>query len=173
MTTGRKVPPRSVTVTLGGEAYKVDELPVLANAEWLLSLEAVADEIFVALDTAAAIGSFPTTAEEFTAILRSGNIGALIGVGRAGVKLALTLPKRAIDLLYSYSPNLVEYRDEINAQATTSEVIAAFGKVLVLAIPLGGLIQVATAMQSPSPSSPSPTDGLPQNGTAPAPLPAA
>lgn len=133
----------SVTLTLAGRVYTIDELPMRQNAEWRKQLE----ETFAPLlDTLDGLNQIElNTAADLQKL-----VGSLRGV-------ILHAPDVLVGLLFAYSQELQSDQAFIEENAYESEMLAAFVEVLKLAYPFAGMLGLARQVQ--------------QNGTAPKPLP--
>lgn len=139
------------TVTLGGHAYTIEELPARKNAGWRKGLEAKLAPLMGIIEQAGA-GLELRTNEDLMKV--ASQVGQLL----------VTAPDLLIELLFSYSAELAAQQETILDTAYDSELIAAFIAVLGMAYPFESLARLASlasgSMRQPSPatsmSSPSP-----------------
>ena len=115
--------PRKVTIELDGEAYEVVELRSRENADWRRKLEEPFSELAEKLEGAPDV--------ELTDL--AGMAGLVRSVGGTLLQ-SIDLVK---GLVIAYAPAL----DEAVENAYDSEILEAFGKILELAYPFGGLIR--------------------------------
>jgi len=115
--------PRKVTIELDGEAYEVVELRSRENADWRRKLEEPFSELAEKLEGAPDV--------ELTDL--AGVAGLVRSVGGTLLQ-SIDLVK---GLVIAYAPAL----DEAVENAYDSEILEAFGKILELAYPFGGLIR--------------------------------
>jgi hypothetical protein len=115
--------PKRVTITLDGQEYVVEEKRSRENAQWRQKLEEPFKELAQQLERAPAVELTKVT--EIAQLVR--------GVGGT----LLQSMDIVVALLIEYAPGLREAVKE----AYDSEILEAFGKVLGLAYPFGGLIE--------------------------------
>lgn len=128
----------STTVTLGGVAYTVDELPARKNSQWRAGFEEQLGPILNLVAEAGA-GAAIASSDDLMRIAHS--------VGRVLVKS----PDTVTELLFCYAPTLEAARDLILDTAYDSELIGAFQAILGLAYPFGGLARQMASLASGSP----------------------
>lgn len=138
------------TLTLGGQAYTIEELPARRNAAWRKQLEARLSPILGIIEQAGA-GLELRTNEDLMKV--AGQVGQLL----------VTAPDLLIELLFAYSSDLASQQETILDTAYDSELITAFTAVLGMAYPFGSLARLislangstkpplpATSLNSPS-----------------------
>lgn len=135
---------RSTTVTLGGVAYTVNQLPMRPETEWRKQLQAQLEPLL------ALMGNYRSV--EF-------NTPADIAAFLAGLApLLLGAPDIMLKMLYAYSPELARHAGAIESNSYSDEVLAALQEVLGLAFPFArDLAKLGTVLAA--------------NGAAPPPLP--
>jgi hypothetical protein len=116
---------RTVSVTLGGQAYEIRELKSRRNAEWRQRLKEPFDALASALEQA------PGT--------DVGDTQSVAGVVRQFASLLFNSIDTISGLLFEYSPELQTDRERILEEAYDSEIFDAFVAVLGLAYPFGSL----------------------------------
>lgn len=127
--------PRTTTVTLGGKAYTVQELPIRASRRWRERASAPLHEL---------VGTLEGVDATLTATIRDADDMAeaarhVVGVLRSGTSVLTASVDTMLDLLFAYSPALAEDRERIEEEAYTSEAVEAFTEVLKLAFPLSAM----------------------------------
>jgi len=123
---------QAVTVTLAGKAYQIEPLPMRPSRAFRERISGQIGGLAQALDTA---GKGDVELSDLS------GIAALIE--RLGGTLAGSVDLIA-DLLFDYSPALQADRERIEAEAFDEEIIAAFGEVLKLLYPFGGILSSLT-----------------------------
>lgn len=149
---------RTETITLGGQEYELQELPLRKNAEWRAQLEARLQEFTELMGRA--------TTTELT------DTGSVLPILREASQMVLHSPDTLAELLFAYAPELAQQREQILDSAYESELMEAFGSVLKLAFPFGRLArQMLALVESGSdaiPSAPTSTNGSRQPTPTPA-----
>lgn len=112
---------RSVTVTLGGVSYTVQQLPMRPEAEWRKSLQANLEPILA-------------LARDYDQIEFDGPADVAAFLSNLA-PLLLGAPDIMLRLLYGYSPELARHADAIETSAYSDEVFAALKGVMGLAFP--------------------------------------
>jgi hypothetical protein len=126
-----------VEVTLGGQAYMIEELKVRQNAAWRKQLSAPFADL---ADLLAKAPRLELDAGEAASLLKL--------VKRVLAESIATVQ----ELLFAYAPALAADRERIEAEAYDSEILEAFTRVLGLAYPFGLLLEkVAGVSASGSP----------------------
>jgi len=113
---------KTVTVMLDGNEHTITELRSRKNADWRARLEEPFEDLARMLEDGP---------EVEIADLKS--IASLV---RDGAGMLLRSTDTIHELLVEYAPELAE----VIAEAYDSEIVAAFGKVLELAYPFGGVL---------------------------------
>lgn len=121
--------PRSKDVILGGETYKVEQLPMRANKEWRDSLGAPVMQL---IDL---VQNFDDLELKASDLLRITDVVKSLLLGSMDTLL---------DALFRYSPALNADREHIEETAYDDEAIAALGVIIGLAYPLD---QVLTGLR--------------------------
>ena len=130
------------TIALAGREYEVIELPAKANAAWRRKLDGALSPL---LDTMQNAGRIKLDNRD--------DLSALIEQRR---ELLFRAPEVLTDLLFDYAPGLRQDREQIEAQAYESELLAALMQVLQLAYPFGGLFRMAERLNNGSVKQPAP-----------------
>jgi len=125
---------RNITVTLGGQSYQVNQLPIKAAREWRTEFQKPFEEIALALSGA---GSIELTDGK--------NLGGLLDTLRG---VLLRSPDTLLEMLYAYSPLLKADSARIEAEAFDDEVMLAFVEVLRLAYPFESLMSFLSGLGS-------------------------
>jgi len=120
--------PRNKIVTLAGQTYSVEQLPMRANKEWRDGLTEPVNKIVALLQNYKEIE-----------INSSADIVGLVVVVKDVLFGGMDL---LLDSLFAYSPALQEDRERIEQEAYDDEAIAALGVVISLAYPLDRLLSV-------------------------------
>lgn len=114
-----------VKVLLGGKEYEIKPLPIKYASPWRRKFITLMGE-------ASALASVTSDDKD--------------GFLKALSELLTDKPDRLVDLLFEYMPNLK--RDEIESQATSSEILNALEEVVAFEAPfLGAAIRITKAMQ--------------------------
>jgi len=113
---------RSKVVTLGGQEYRIDQLPMRPNREWREQLGEPLTELVSLL------GGFQNLQ-----IDSAGGIAKIITVIK---DVLLGSMDRLLEALYAYSPVLAADRERIEREAYDDEALAALGVAVSLAYPL-------------------------------------
>jgi len=121
---------KTVTITLNGTEYQVEELRSRANAAWRAQLEAHFEELAQALD---GMGTLELT--------DGAALGNLVRTVSGKLLRSVTLVG---DLVGAYAPQLEEAREE----AYDSELLDAFTQILSLAYPFGVILERARQLIS-------------------------
>lgn len=120
--------PRNKIVTLAGQQYSVEQLPMRANKEWRESLTEPVNKIVALLQNYKDIEI---------------NSGAdIVGMVVVVKDVLFGGMDMLLDALFAYSPTLQADRERIETEAYDDEAIAALGVVLGLAYPLDRLLTV-------------------------------
>jgi hypothetical protein len=130
--------PKSVTVTLAGQQYTVQELPSRRNAEWRAKLDETLAGVSDALGKSMKLSGLQDVVDAVRALLLGG-IGTVM------------------DLLCEYAPEVDADRERIEAEVYDSEIVTAFTEVCTLAFPFGSLLRLGMtgpARPGTSPKSP-------------------
>lgn len=148
---------RTITVSLAGREYSIEQLPIKANRAWREKFEAPVEKLASAFRDAVSLGSrdFP-----------DGN-GLLQAVGdllRTHMEIVAQVLINSIDMVgdavCEYAPEIAADWGRIEEEAFDDELLAAFLKVVQLAYPFGQLVDLATRLgqmgTTTSPNSPSP-----------------
>jgi len=115
--------PRKVTIELDGETYEVTELRSRENAAWRRKLEEPFSDLAETLEGAPGV--------ELT------DVASVAGLVRSVGGTLLQSIDLVKGLVIAYAPRLGEAVEE----AYDSEILEAFGHILELAYPFGGLIR--------------------------------
>lgn len=115
--------PREKVVTLGGQEYRISQLPMRLNRDWRDQLAQPITDLLALL--------------EGNRELEIGSVGDLAQVIGIGKQLLLGSMDILLDALFAYSPALQADRERIEAEAYDDEAIAALAEVVRLAYPLG------------------------------------
>lgn len=125
---------RTAKVTLNGKEFEIQELRSRANSAWRKSLQEPFDELAKTLEGATDVSLTDST-----------SIADLI---QGAASLAVGSVDTIVKLLFAYAPELKDVAEE----AYDSELMEAFGAVLSLAYPFGGVIaKIQAAMAGPEP----------------------
>lgn len=145
---------RTATVTLAGQEYTVEILPMLANAAWrrkaVATLGNALGDVPALVGRAQAMVQTSSDGKRVTGwsdiINDDGFVDAILsllqqgGATLSGVEDAI---EALLPLMFDYSPVLVADRERIEASAYDDEVFAAFAEVAKLAIPFGEQFKAA------------------------------
>ena len=124
---------KSETISLGGKAYEIHELPRRANAQWRQQFQVL-------------IASVTNLVEASQVdISNSADLVAVVGQVR---DVLMQAPDQLIELLFAYSPALAADRERIEAEVYESEILSVFVEVLKLAFPFGEILSWASGLAS-------------------------
>ncbi|HEX7973836.1 MAG TPA: hypothetical protein VF498_05465 [Anaerolineales bacterium] len=134
---------KTITITLGGQEYTVQQLPIGQSKAWRGKFGAPVEKLVGALQFTGGMLS-----EKLDTATAGANLGKLIGalgqvlLGDVGQTLIGSMDL-VLEMLFDYSPELKADRARIEATAFDDEAMAAFVEVLKLAYPFGGLLKIA------------------------------
>lgn len=120
--------PKQITVTLGGQSYTVDALPIAKSKAWRAKLAGPFGELAATLEHAGEID-----------LTSGGDLSHLIQVISNTLLGSIDLLQ---DLLFAYSPALAADRERIEAESYDDEAMTAFTEVLKLAYPFGAVVNL-------------------------------
>lgn len=123
---------RTVTITLGGVAYTINQLPMRAEAEWRKQLQARLEPLLPLMNGYQGL-SFDGPAD-FAAFLRT------------LAPALLNAPDTMLEMLYAYAPELARQAETIETGSYSEEVMEAFFAVLPLAYPFGAALERLSAI---------------------------
>jgi hypothetical protein len=149
---------RTVTVSLAGREYSIQQLPIKANRAWRERFEAPIEKL---------VGSFRDALSLSSQEFPDGK-GLLLAAGgflTAHLEDVTQILVGSIDLVeeavFEYAPEIAADKERIETESFDDELIAAFLKVVALAYPFGQLLGLATSLGQvgamTSPSSPVPS----------------
>ncbi len=115
--------PRTKEVTLGGQTYAIEQLPMRQNREWREQLAQPITDLLALL--------------EGNADLEIGSVADLTRIIGVGKDLLLGSMDLLLGALFAYSPALLADRERIETEAYDDEAITALAEVVRLAYPLG------------------------------------
>lgn len=129
--------PKQITVTLGGQSYVIEALPIAASKAWRAKLAGPFGQLAATLAHAGEID-----------LTDGGALSNLIQVVSDTLLGSIDLLQ---DLLFAYSPVLAADRARIEATAYDDEAMHALVEVLKLAYPFGGVLTlVSGATKAPT-----------------------
>ena len=131
---------RTITVSLGGQTYEIQPLPIRKSRAWREKLQGPFTQLVDVLASASKI--------ELT---DGAQLGRLISIVQSTLLGSVDL---VLDLLFDYSPALQADRERIEEYATDDEALDAFLEVLKLAYPFGGFLEKMRGSLSPGSASP-------------------
>lgn len=134
--------PRNKIVTLAGQQYSVEQLPMRANKEWRESLTEPVNKIVALLQNYKDIE-----------ISNGADIVGLVVVVKDVLFGGMDM---LLDALFAYSPALREDRERIETEAYDDEAIGAITVILSLAYPLDRLVSAWTGLAATPTSTNSP-----------------
>lgn len=120
------------TITLGGKAFEIRELPLRANSEWRRTFEQKLEPLlgmFAGLDK--------------LEITNAADLARVISMLR---EVVLRSPEMLAELMFDYSPALASDRMWIEENVYESELLAGVTEVLALAYPFGAILQLARSL---------------------------
>jgi hypothetical protein len=149
---------RTITVSLAGREYSIQQLPIKANRAWREKFEDPIEKLVSSFRDALQLSS-----KEFP-----DGKGLLLAVGgflTTHLEDVTQILVGSIDLVeeavFEYAPQIAADRELIEEKAFDDELIAAFMKVVQLAYPFGQLMGLAANLGQvagmTSPSSPAPS----------------
>ena len=112
-----------IKVQLGGKQYELHPLSIAKSRVWRGKLSDVLNEVTGQVDL---------------------KVSTLDGLIKAISGMALAMPEKLLDLLFSYAPNLP--REIIEDTATDDEAMIAFREIVRLAFPFVAHLSLLTAM---------------------------
>jgi len=121
---------RSATVTIAGKEYVIKALPISKAKQWRAEFQKPFDEIVAALQAAPHI--------EIT------NIAGLADVVYAAKDIVFGALELLLQMLYSYSPEVVADAEFIEENGYDEEIMAAVVEVVKLVYPFGTLVGMLT-----------------------------
>lgn len=147
---------RTITVSLAGREYSVQQLPMKANRAWREKFNVPLKKLTDALQDAVRLSGKKFADDD--RLLQA--VGHLLATHLEEVTRILT---GTIDLMgeavYEYAPEIAADRERIEEEAFDDELIAAFMKVVQLAFPFGPLMNLVPSLGQmaamTSPNSPS------------------
>jgi len=152
---------KSITVTLGGAAYPVNELPARKNSEWRGQFQT-------------ALGPLLNLVGEAGAGLEISGSDDLMKIANQVGRILVDSPDTIRELIYQYAPNIDADCEWIESEAYDSELITAFQQIMGLAYPFGSLARQFKSLASGSKesatapiskNSPSPNGAKPPEST--------
>ena len=129
---------KTIQITLGGQQYTVQELPLRKNAAWRQKLTTLISGV--------------TDLVGATQIALN-NTSDLIVVVNQVRDVLLAAPDQVAGLFFEYAPELAADRERIENEVYESELLSAFVEVLKLAYPFGQLLNLASGL-TPTASAP-------------------
>jgi hypothetical protein len=124
--------PRTVTVTIAGRDYEVQELRSRANEAWRKRLQEPFGALVRRLEGA---GETDITSPR-----------ELVGLVQDTAGVLLQSPETLRELLFAYAPALEQDRERILEEAYDSELLDALVQVLKLAFPFGGIVDKVSGL---------------------------
>jgi len=128
---------RTITVTLAGREYAIQQLPIKADRAWREAHRGPLDEI---------LGAFDATVELTKTEFADGDglvkaVGQLLAAHASKISRTLLSSTDLIaDALFAYSPVLEADRDHIEAETYPDEIMRVFLEVLKFAYPFGSVV---------------------------------
>jgi len=129
--------PKTIMVTLGGQSYTIEALPIKASKQWRAQLAGPFGQLAATLAHAGEID-----------LTSGGDLADLIRVVSDTLLGSIDLLQ---ELLFAYAPALKADRVRIEAESYDEEAMSALIEVLKLAYPFGAVLTlVGGAMTKPT-----------------------
>lgn len=149
---------RTVTVSLAGREYSIQQLPIKANRAWRERFEDPIQKLVSSFRDALSLSS-----QEFP-----DGKGLMLAVGgflTSHLEDVTQILVGSIDMVeeavFAYAPEIAADKERIESESFDDELIAAFMKVVALAYPFGQLMGLVTSLGQvgamTSPNSPAPS----------------
>ncbi len=140
--------PQPVTVNIAGQDYEIEPLTIRGNRAWREKFSQPLQQLLGA--TRQMVDVFQSQQFELRDLPGLGVFVAVLG------QVLLGAPDLVLDMLFAYSPALQADRERIEASAYDDEAMQAFLRILRLAYPFDGLVnlvkQIGQANQATSKS---------------------
>ena len=118
--------PKTITVTLGGQSYVIEALPIKASKAWRARLAGPFGQLAATLEHAGEIS-----------LTDGGDLAHLIQIVTDTLLGSIDLLQ---ELLFAYAPALAADRARIEAESYDEEAMQALIEVLKLAYPFGAVL---------------------------------
>lgn len=114
----------SISVTLGGKEYKIDQLPIRKSRAWREEFKTPISQILTGVEAA-------------PGVLESKDVKGMVALMVVAKDVLLNSLDTVLDMLCKYAPAVATDRERIENEAFDDEVIQAFVKILELVFPFG------------------------------------